>query len=142
VAVAISGDAAITKGDPDAARHGAGGDLEAQVEMAGPTSTSHFRWMKSGYELRGCWGPNERDAESNDVLLVATRSEKRRAASGGGQGRGPHRQDRGTWRLSPLENACKLHDRTRLPGRPASIAPSRWFDFGREQHHFQVCCAI
>src|SRR6266853_466599 len=72
VAVAISGDAAITKviQMPRALRSG---DLEAQVEMQADQYIP-FPMDEVSYDFE-VLGPNERDPDSNDVLLVATRSE-------------------------------------------------------------------
>jgi type IV pilus assembly protein PilM len=72
VAVAISGDAAITKviQMPRALRSG---DLEAQVEMQADQYIP-FPMDEVSYDFE-VLGPNEKDPDSNDVLLVATRSE-------------------------------------------------------------------
>ena len=72
VAVAISGDAAITKviQMPRALRSG---DLEAQVEMQADQYIP-FPMDEVSYDFE-VLGPNDKDPESNDVLLVATRTE-------------------------------------------------------------------
>src|SRR6201981_1951559 len=71
-AIAIRGDAAITKviQMPRALR---AGDLEAQVEMqADQYIPLPMDEVSYDYEVLGV---NDKDAESNDVLLVATRTE-------------------------------------------------------------------
>ena len=72
VAVAISGDAAITKviQMPRALR---AGDLEAQVEMQADQYIP-FPMDEVSYDFE-VLGPTEKDTDSNDVLLVATRTE-------------------------------------------------------------------
>src|ERR1700751_4285681 len=92
VAVAISGDAAITKviQMPRALRSG---DLEAQVEMQADQYIP-FPMDEVSYDFE-VLGPNEKDPESNDVLLVATRSEN-------------VEQRQGAVEAFALENACKL----------------------------------
>ncbi len=131
VAIAISGDAAITKviqmprGLRDA-------ELEAQVEMQADQYIP-FPMDEVSYDFE-VLGPSEKDAESIDVLLVASRTdnvEQRRAAVvAAGL----------TTRIVDveafaLENACRLMthqmpdggiDRTHRGGR-----------FRRQQHHFQ-----
>ncbi len=91
VAIAISGDAAITKviqmprGLRDA-------DLEAQVEMQADQYIP-FPMDEVSYDFE-VLGPSAKDGESIDVLLVASRTEnveQRRAAVAGGR---PQRQDR------------------------------------------------
>src|SRR5215831_8390615 len=85
VAIAISGDAAITKviQMPRALRES---DLEAQVEMQADQYIP-FPMDEVSYDFE-VLGPNDKDPESNDVLLVATRTENVEAFA--------------------LENACKL----------------------------------
>src|SRR5581483_9470825 len=83
VAVAISGDAAITKviQMPRALRSG---DLEAQVELQADQYIP-FPMDEVAYDFE-VLGPSEKDGESVDVLLVASRSEnveQRRAAAAG-----------------------------------------------------------
>src|SRR5579863_3071118 len=72
VAIAISGDAAITKviQMPRALRTG---DLESQVEMQADQYIP-FPMDEVSYDFE-VLGPNEKDPEANDVLLVATRTE-------------------------------------------------------------------
>src|SRR6266478_4305255 len=104
VAVAISGDAAITKviQMPRALRSG---DLEAQVEMQADQYIP-FPMDEVSYDFE-VLGPNERDAESNDVLLVATRSEnvEQRQAAVKAAGLTAKIVDVEAF---ALENACKL----------------------------------
>jgi type IV pilus assembly protein PilM len=72
VAVAISGDAAITKviQMPRSLR---AADLEAQVEMQADQYIP-FPMDEVSYDYE-VLGPNDKDPDSNDVLLVATRTE-------------------------------------------------------------------
>src|SRR5213082_3206340 len=100
VAVAISGDAAITKviQMPRALRSG---DLEAQADQYIP-----FPMDEVSYDFE-VLGPNERDPDSNDVLLVATRSEnvEQRQAAVKAAGLTAKIVDVEAF---ALENACKL----------------------------------
>ncbi len=104
VAVAISGDAAITKviQMPRALRSG---DLEAQVEMQADQYIP-FPMDEVSYDFE-VLGPNERDPDSNDVLLVATRSEnvEQRQAAVRAAGLTAKIVDVEAF---ALENACKL----------------------------------
>jgi type IV pilus assembly protein PilM len=80
VAIAISGDAAITKviQMPRALKES---ELEAQVEMQADQYIP-FPMDEVSYDFE-VLGPSEKDPETNDVLLVATRTEnvdQRRAA--------------------------------------------------------------
>jgi type IV pilus assembly protein PilM len=72
VAIAISGDAAITKviQMPKSLR---AGDLEGQVETQADQYIP-FPMDEVSYDFE-VLGPSEKDPESNDVLLVATRTE-------------------------------------------------------------------
>src|SRR5260370_25981693 len=104
VAVAISGDAAITKviQMPRALRSG---DLEAQVEMQADQYIP-FPMDEVSYDFE-VLGPNEKDPDSNDVLLVATRSEnvEQRQAAVRAAGLTTKIVDVEAF---ALENACKL----------------------------------
>src|SRR5579864_4361987 len=120
VAVAISGDAAITKviQMPRALR---AGDLEAQVEMQADQYIP-FPMDEVSYDFE-VLGPNERDTESNDVLLVATRTEN-------------VEQRQAAVKAFALENACKLMTH-QMPdgGIDRSIAV---VDFGASSTTFSV----
>src|SRR5262245_38477818 len=72
VAIAISGDAAITK-VIQMPRSLKTGDLEAQVEMQADQYIP-FPMDEVSYDFE-VLGPSEKDPETNDVLLVATRTE-------------------------------------------------------------------
>ena len=131
VAIAISGDAAITKviQMPRGLRDS---DLEAQVEMQADQYIP-FPMDEVSYDFE-VLGPSEKDAESIDVLLVASRTEnveQRRAAVAAA---GPDRAHR----------RCRsLRARERLPADDAPDA--RWRHrsrrrggrFRRQQHHLQ-----
>ena len=105
VAVAISGDAAITKviQMPRALRarrpRGPGRDAGGPVH---PLS----RWTKSRYDFE-VLGPNDKDPDTNDVLLVATRTEnvEQRQAAVKAAGLTAKIVDVEAF---ALENACKL----------------------------------
>src|SRR6202047_2331568 len=104
VAVAISGDAAITKviQMPRALR---AGDLEAQVEMQADQYIP-FPMDAVSYDFE-VLGPSEKDPDSHDVLLVATRSEnvEQRQAAVRAAGLTAKIVDVEAF---ALENACKL----------------------------------
>ena len=104
VAIAISGDAAITKviQMPRALRTG---DLEAQVEMQADQYIP-FPMDEVSYDFE-VLGPSEKDAETNDVLLVATRTEnvEQRQAAVKAAGLTAKIVDVEAF---ALENACKL----------------------------------
>jgi type IV pilus assembly protein PilM len=104
VAVAISGDAAITKviQMPRALRTG---DLESQVEMQADQYIP-FPMDEVSYDFE-VLGPNDKDPESNDVLLVATRTEnvEQRQAAVKSAGLAARIVDVEAF---ALENACKL----------------------------------
>jgi len=104
VAVAISGDAAITKviQMPRALRTG---ELEAQVEMQADQYIP-FPMDEVSYDYE-VLGPNDKDPESNDVLLVATRTEnvEQRQAAVKSAGLAARIVDVEAF---ALENACKL----------------------------------
>src|SRR5487761_631441 len=104
VAVAISGDAAITKviQMPRALRTN---DLESQVEMQADQYIP-FPMDEVSYDFE-VLGPSEKDPESNDVLLVATRTEnvEQRQAAVKAAGLSAKIVDVEAF---ALENACKL----------------------------------
>ena len=104
VAVAISGDAAITKviQMPRALRTG---DLESQVEMQADQYIP-FPMDEVSYDFE-VLGPNDKDPDSNDVLLVATRTEnvEQRQAAVKSAGLAARIVDVEAF---ALENACKL----------------------------------
>jgi type IV pilus assembly protein PilM len=103
-AVAISGDAAITKviQMPRALR---ANDLEAQVEMQADQYIP-FPMDEVSYDFE-VLGPSEKDPETNDVLLVATRTEnvEQRQAAVRAAGLSAKIVDVEAF---ALENACKL----------------------------------
>ena len=104
VAIAISGDAAITKviQMPRALRER---DLEAQVEMQADQYIP-FPMDEVSYDFE-VLGPSEKDPETNDVLLVATRTEnvEQRQAAVNAAGLTAKIVDVEAF---ALENACKL----------------------------------
>jgi type IV pilus assembly protein PilM len=132
VAIAISGDAAITKviqmprGMRDA-------DLEAQVEMQADQYIP-FPMDEVSYDFE-VLGPSEKDAESIDVLLVASRTdnvEQRRAAVAAA-GLNARIVDVEAF---ALENACKLMTHQMPDGgidRTIAVA-----DFGASSTTFSV----
>src|ERR1700751_5663698 len=85
VAIAISGDAAITKGIqmPRSLRTG---DLEGQVEMQADQYIP-FPMDEVSYDFE-VLGVNDKDPESHDVLLVATRTENVEQRQLGGKSAG------------------------------------------------------
>ena len=104
VAIAISGDAAITKviQMPRSLRER---DLEAQVEMQADQYIP-FPMDEVSYDFE-VLGPSEKDPETNDVLLVATRTEnvEQRQAAVNAAGLTAKIVDVEAF---ALENACKL----------------------------------
>src|ERR1700739_4168937 len=104
VAVAISGDAAITKviQMPRSLRSS---DLEGQVEMQADQYIP-FPMDEVSYDFE-VLGPNDKDPETNDVLLVATRTEnvEQRQAAVKSAGLAARIVDVEAF---ALENACKL----------------------------------
>src|ERR1700752_1522754 len=104
VAIAISGDAAITKviQMPRALRTG---HLEAQVEMQADQYIP-FPMDEVSYDFE-VLGVNDKDPDSNDVLLVATRTEnvEQRQAAVKSAGLAARIVDVEAF---ALENACKL----------------------------------
>src|SRR5687768_1072555 len=104
VAIAISGDAAITK-VIQMPRNLRDADLEAQVEMQADQYIP-FPMEEVAYDFE-VLGPSEKDGDSNDVLLVASRSdnvEQRRSAVAAG-GLSTRVVDVEAF---ALENACRL----------------------------------
>ena len=104
VAVAISGDAAITK-VVQMPRALSGRDLEAQVELQADQYIP-FPMEEVSYDFE-VMGPSEKDADMQDVLLVATRTEnvEQRQAAVAAAGLSPHVVDVEAF---ALENACRL----------------------------------
>jgi DNA-binding CsgD family transcriptional regulator len=104
VAIAISGDAAITKviQMPRSLRER---DLESQVEMQADQYIP-FPMDEVSYDFE-VLGPSEKDPETNDVLLVATRTEnvEQRQAAVNAAGLTAKIVDVEAF---ALENACKL----------------------------------
>ena len=104
VAVAISGDAAITKviQMPRSLRSA---DLEGQVEMQADQYIP-FPMDEVSYDFE-VLGPSDKDADTNDVLLVATRTEnvEQRQAAVKAAGLSARIVDVEAF---ALENACKL----------------------------------
>ncbi len=103
-AIAISGDAAITKviQMPRGLREA---DLEAQVEMQADQYIP-FPMDEVAYDFE-VLGPSEKDSDSIDVLLVASRSEnvEQRRAAVAAAGLSAHIVDVEAF---ALENACRL----------------------------------
>jgi len=104
VAVAINGDAAITK-VIQMPRNLKDADLEAQVEMQADQYIP-FPMEEVAYDFE-VLGPSERDGDSNDVLLVASRTENvdQRRAAVSAAGLSARVVDVEAF---ALENACKL----------------------------------
>ena len=104
VAVAISGDAAITK-VIQMPRMLSPRDLEAQVELQADQYIP-FPMEEVSYDFE-VMGPSEKDPEMNDVLLVATRTENvdQRQAAVNSAGLTAHVVDVEAF---ALENACRL----------------------------------
>ncbi|HTY49491.1 MAG TPA: pilus assembly protein PilM [Steroidobacteraceae bacterium] len=104
VAIAISGDAAITKVIQMPRRLSAN-DLEAQVEMQADQYIP-FPMEEVSYDFEVI-GPAEKDPDTNDVLLVATRTEnvEQRQAAMSAAGLTAKIVDVEAF---ALENACKL----------------------------------
>jgi type IV pilus assembly protein PilM len=103
-AIAISGDAAITKVIP-MPRSINDADLEAQVEMQADQYIP-FPMEEVSYDFQ-VLGPSEKDPEIQDVLLVATRTENvdQRIAAVTAAGLQPKVVDVEAF---ALENACRL----------------------------------
>jgi type IV pilus assembly protein PilM len=104
VAIAINGDAAITK-VIQMPRHLRSADLEAQVEMQADQYIP-FPMDEVSYDFE-VLGPSEKETENNDVLLVATRTEnvEQRQAAINAAGLTAKIVDVEAF---ALENACKL----------------------------------
>src|ERR1700742_2473128 len=132
VAIAISGDAAITKviQMPRSLRNA---DLEAQVEMQADQYIP-LPMDEVSYDFE-VLGPSEKDPETNDVLLVATRTEnvEQRQAAVKAAGLNAKIVDVEAFALA---NACKLMTH-QMPdgGIDRSIAV---LDFGRSSTTFSV----
>jgi type IV pilus assembly protein PilM len=104
VAVAINGDAAITK-VIQMPRNLKDADLEAQVELQADQYIP-FPMEEVAYDFE-VLGPSDKDSDSNDVLLVASRSEnvEQRRAAVAAAGLTARVVDVEAF---ALENACKL----------------------------------
>jgi type IV pilus assembly protein PilM len=132
VAVAISGDAAITKIIQLPASLGPA-DIEGQVEMqADQYIPFPMEEVRHDFEVIG---PNERDQDMLDVLLVATRTEnvEQRQAAVEGAGLRPRVMDVESF---ALETACRLLT-YQMPdgGKQATVAV---VDFGASSTTFSV----
>jgi len=132
VAIAISGDAAITKviQMPRSLRSG---DLEAQVEMQADQYIP-FPMDEVSYDFE-VLGPSEKDPDTSDVLLVATRTENvdQRQAAVSAAGLTAKIVDVEAF---ALENACKLMTHQMTDGgidRTIAVA-----DFGASSTTFSV----
>ena len=103
-AVAISGDAAITKAIP-MPRSLSDADLEQQVELQADQYIP-FPMEEVSYDFQ-VLGPSEKDVEMQDVLLVATRTDnvEQRVAAVTAAGLVPKLVDVESF---ALENACRL----------------------------------
>jgi type IV pilus assembly protein PilM len=132
VAVAISGDAAITK-VIHMPRNLRDADLEAQVEMQADQYIP-FPMNEVAYDFE-VLGPSEKDPDAIDVLLVATRSEnvEQRSAAINAAGLTARIVDVESF---ALENACRLMTH-QMPdgGIDRSIAVA---DFGATTTTFSV----
>ena len=132
VAIAISGDAAITK-IIQMPRNLRGADLEAQVQLQADQYIP-FPMDEVSYDFEVI-GPSEKDAESIDVLLVATRTEnvEQRQAAVNAAGLVARIVDVEAF---ALENACKLMTHQMPDGgidRTIAVA-----DFGASSTTFSV----
>jgi len=132
VAIAISGDAAITKviQMPRTLR---AGDLEVQVELQADQYIP-FPMDEVSYDFE-VLGPNEKDTDSNDVLLVATRTENvdQRQAAVTAAGLTAKIVDVEAF---ALENACRLLTHQMIDGgQGRTIAV---VDFGASSTTFSV----
>jgi type IV pilus assembly protein PilM len=132
VAIAISGDAAITK-IIQMPRNLRGADLEAQVQLQADQYIP-FPMDEVSYDFEVI-GPSEKDAESIDVLLVATRTEnvEQRQAAVNAAGLTARIVDVEAF---ALENACKLMTHQMPDGgidRTIAVA-----DFGASSTTFSV----
>jgi type IV pilus assembly protein PilM len=132
VAVAISGDAAITK-VIQMPRSLGGRDLEAQVELQADQYIP-FPMEEVSYDFE-VMGPSEKDPEMQDVLLVATRTEnvEQRQAAVTAAGLAAHIVDVEAF---ALENACRLMTHQMVDGgNERTIAV---VDFGASTTTFSV----
>ncbi len=132
VAIAISGDAAITKVIQMPASLRAS-ELEAQVEMQADQYIP-FPMDEVSYDFE-VLGPSEKDTETHDVLLVATRTENvdQRQAAVGAAGLSAKIVDVEAF---AVENACKLMTHQMPDGgidRVIAVA-----DFGASSTTFSV----
>ena len=132
VAVAISGDAAITK-VIQMPRSLSDRDLEAQVELQADQYIP-FPMDEVSYDFE-VMGPSEKDQEMQDVLLVATRTEnvEQRQAAVVAAGLSPYIVDVEAF---ALENACRLLTHQMIDGgQERTIAV---VDFGASTTTFSV----
>jgi type IV pilus assembly protein PilM len=133
VAIAISGDAAITK-VIQMPRHLRERDLEAQVEMQADQYIP-FPMDEVSYDFE-VLGPSEKDPETNDVLLVATRTEnvEQRQAAVNAAGLTAKIVDVEAF---ALENACKLMTH-QMPDGGIDRTTIAVVDFGASSTTFSV----
>ena len=132
VAVAISGDAAITK-MIQMPRALSERELEGQVELQADQYIP-FPMEEVSYDFE-VMGPSEKDAEMQDVLLVATRTEnvEQRQAAVSSAGLAAHIVDVEAF---ALENACRLMTHQMVDGgNERTIAV---VDFGASTTTFSV----
>jgi type IV pilus assembly protein PilM len=132
VAIAISGDAAITK-VIQMPRSLSVRDLEAQVELQADQYIP-FPMEEVSYDFE-IMGPSEKDPEMNDVLLVATRTENvdQRQAAVSAAGLTAHIVDVEAF---ALENACQLMTHQMPEGGVSRVVAVA--DFGASATTFSV----
>lgn len=132
VAIAISGDAAITK-VIQMPRSLSVRDLEAQVELQADQYIP-FPMEEVSYDFE-IMGPSERDPDMNDVLLVATRTENvdQRQAAVSAAGLTAHIVDVEAF---ALENACQLMTHQMPEGGVSRVVAVA--DFGASATTFSV----
>ncbi len=132
VAIAISGDAAITK-VIQMPRNLSARDLEAQVELQADQYIP-FPMEEVSYDYE-VMGPSEKDPEMSDVLLVATRTENvdQRQAAVSAAGLTAHIVDVEAF---ALENACQLMTHQMPEGGLSRVVAVA--DFGASATTFSV----
>ena len=132
VAIAISGDAAITK-VIQMPRNLSARDLEAQVELQADQYIP-FPMEEVSYDYE-VMGPSEKDPEMSDVLLVATRTENvdQRQAAVSAAGLTAHIVDVEAF---ALENACQLRTHQMPEGGLSRVVAVA--DFGASATTFSV----
>ena len=134
-AIAISGDAAITKVIQMPKNLGEN-ELEGQVEMQADQYIP-FPMEEVSYDYQVV-GPSEKDPDMLDVLAGRDTHRERRAAPGGRAGLRPDRAHR-------RRRSFRARERLRADASP----DARWWSgshggrgrFRREQHHVQRVCA-